>query len=69
MATVRQVARREVFPGLGAFICIGTVAGIIASVMRSGLTGSGDNRWIVLSIECWTRRRRRLEPFTFCIIR
>ena len=47
MATVRQVARREVFPALGVFICIGTVAGMIASVMTSGPTSSGDNRWIV----------------------
>jgi uncharacterized protein YjbI with pentapeptide repeats/energy-coupling factor transporter ATP-binding protein EcfA2 len=47
MATVRQVARREVFPILGAFICIGTIAGMIVSILTSGLTSLSDNRWIV----------------------
>jgi uncharacterized protein YjbI with pentapeptide repeats len=49
MATVRQAARRDVFPALGAFIGIGLVTGIIISLMMTGLMEFGGSRQIVHS--------------------
>ena len=47
MATVRQAVERDVFPTLGAFIGSGLIAGVLVSVVMTGLMEFGAERRLV----------------------